>query len=149
MTVVRSARAADLEALCELERLCFGPEAWSRASVQGELDAGNRLVLAVEREDAVAGYATTMLAEPSADLLRIAVDPQHRRAGVGRALLDATLAGLPARGCGELLLEVDSGNEPALRLYEEYGFEQISVRRGYYRAGDALVLRLDLTPART
>jgi ribosomal-protein-alanine acetyltransferase len=151
MTVVRPARGADLEALCELERLCFGREAWSRVSVQAELDAGNRVVLAAELGDGAGdgravGYASTSLAGASADLLRIAVHPDFRRAGLGRALLAATLDALPRTGCEEILLEVHAANAPALRLYEAYGFERISVRRGYYDGGrsDALLLRLDL-----
>lgn len=229
MTVVRPVRAADLEALCELERLCFGREAWSRALVQAELDADNRVMLvaelgavpangnagvsgatgtasegggrpgaagagaagsgvgvgdptgaamadeadadaadaragaegpggSVDLADAagagavspggggVVGYVSTSLAGPSADLLRIAVHPGHRRTGLGRALLKATLDALPRAGCEEVLLEVHAGNTPALRLYEAYGFERISVRRGYYDGGrgDALLLRLDL-----
>jgi [ribosomal protein S18]-alanine N-acetyltransferase len=154
MKVVRPARGADLEALCELERLCFGQEAWSRVLVQDELDAENRLVFAVEAGagDAavVAGYASTSLAGASADVLRIAVHPDFQRAGLGSALLTATLDALPGTGCEEVLLEVHAGNKPALRLYEAFGFAQISVRRGYYDNGqaDALLLRLDLLGGR-
>jgi len=37
-------------------------------------------------------------------------------------------------------------NEPALGLYERFGFERLAVRRGYYANGtrDAAVLRLSL-----
>ncbi|GAB3414709.1 GNAT family protein [Flindersiella endophytica] len=152
MTVVRPARTADLEALCELERMCFGREAWSQGLLRDELDAENRLLLAAESGvgGAVAGYASTSLAGTSADLLRIAVHPDSQRAGVGRALLGATLDALPRTGCEELLLEVHEENTPALRLYEAFGFEQISVRRGYYDGGqgDALLLRLGLPAGR-
>lgn len=147
MTNVRPARAADLAALGELETLCFGREAWSPSLVRAELDADDRTVLVAEADpDVVVGYATTRLAGSSADLLRICVHPRHRRTGLARALLDATLTALPGLGCDEVLLEVHSENVPALRLYSAYGFERISVRRGYYDGGrgDALLLRLDL-----
>jgi [ribosomal protein S18]-alanine N-acetyltransferase len=153
MTNVRPARGSDLDAMCELETLCFGREAWSRALVQAELDADDRTVLVAEDGAAgaggaggVVGYVTTVLALPSADLLRIGVHPRRRRVGVARALLEATLAVLPGLGCEEILLEVNSENVAALRLYTWYGFERISVRRGYYDGGrgDALLLRLDL-----
>jgi ribosomal-protein-alanine N-acetyltransferase len=47
-----------------------------------------------------------------------------------------------------LLLEVRPTNEPALRLYQRYGFERIGVRPGYYPAlggrEDAVVMRVPL-----
>ena len=45
----------------------------------------------------------------------------ERRHGTGRALMEAVLA----EACGDVLLEVIDGNEPAIRLYEELGFEQV------------------------
>ena len=47
---------------------------------------------------------------------------EARRAGWGRALLDASLERARARGCARIELDVDEGNEAAQALYESAGF---------------------------
>jgi ribosomal protein S18 acetylase RimI-like enzyme len=50
----------------------------------------------------------------------IAVVPEQRRGGVGRALMEAVLELAPST----VLLEVIEANEPAIKLYESLGFEK-------------------------
>jgi ribosomal protein S18 acetylase RimI-like enzyme len=53
----------------------------------------------------------------------IAVVPEQRRGGVGRALMEAVLELAPST----VLLEVIEANEPAVKLYESLGFEKTRV----------------------
>jgi ribosomal protein S18 acetylase RimI-like enzyme len=55
-------------------------------------------------------------------LLWLGVEPAHRRQGLGRALMQAALREMWARGCRRILLNVDADNRPAVRLYERCGF---------------------------
>jgi [ribosomal protein S18]-alanine N-acetyltransferase len=73
------------------------------------------------------------------ELLRIAVTPGERRTGIGGQLMTAALS----KCCGRtVLLEVAAGNDSALGLYQAFGFEEISRRRGYYAGGeDAVIMR--------
>jgi len=52
----------------------------------------------------------------------LGVDPAHRRAGLGRRLVDAAEAHLRARGCPKLNLQVRAGNSGALAFYERLGY---------------------------
>ena len=65
----------------------------------------------------------------------IAVDPQHQRAGIGRALLDRAVAELAARGIPLAVIATggDPGHAPARALYEQHGFTGLPLVR-YYRA---------------
>jgi ribosomal-protein-alanine N-acetyltransferase len=59
------------------------------------------------------------------------------------------LGRLAARGVQHVFLEVDEGNDPALKLYARAGFEKVGRRPGYYVRPEgnaaALLLRRDLT----
>jgi ribosomal protein S18 acetylase RimI-like enzyme len=55
----------------------------------------------------------------------VGVVPAHRGTGVGRALMKAAVGESRDRGVRDLWLEVLVQNEPAIRLYESLGFEQV------------------------
>ena len=66
-----------------------------------------------------------------ADLgLMVAADQRGR--GIGRALLSAAVDWAREIGVTKLELHVFPWNEPAIRLYERFGFEREGVRRGHY-----------------
>jgi GNAT superfamily N-acetyltransferase len=68
------------------------------------------------------------------------VDDAARGAGLGRALVEATLARARARGCRRVELDVNEANETAQRLYGSFGFSATS---NPYGARD-LYMRLHL-----
>jgi ribosomal protein S18 acetylase RimI-like enzyme len=55
-------------------------------------------------------------------LYAVAVDPDVRERGIGRALVEHACAELAARGCGKVNLQVRDGNETAAAFYEQLGF---------------------------
>jgi ribosomal-protein-alanine N-acetyltransferase len=105
--------------------------------------------LLVEGEARLAGMIVCRAVAGEAAVLTVAVDPDARRQGLGRALVEAALGLMRQQGAIEVFLEVAIDNHEALRLYERIGFEQAGLRRGYYDRGggervDAAVMRLDL-----
>ena len=65
--------------------------------------------------------------------LGLMVASSHRRRGIGRALLEQAVAWARDAGVRKLELHVFPWNEPALRLYEHFGFEREGLRREHYR----------------
>jgi len=55
------------------------------------------------------------------------VDPAHRGRGIGRLLLDATLAALKARGAPRVVLSTAEQNEAAQRLFTRAGFRRTMI----------------------
>ena len=71
--------------------------------------------------------------------LGLMVAESHRRKGVGTALLDEAVAWARSAGVSKLELHVFPWNEPALGLYESFGFEREGYRKRHYERGSELV----------
>jgi ribosomal-protein-alanine N-acetyltransferase len=83
--------------------------------------------------------------EGEAELLRIAVAQAHRRTGLAKSLMRECINYLVATGVESAHLEVRDSNIPAKALYKSLGWQQINVRKAYYKDGeDAAVYRLAL-----
>ena len=92
------------------------------------------------------GFALGRAVADEAEVLTLAVNPEARRTGLGRALMQAVAEEARRRGAVELFLEVAAANAPARALYAALGAVQAGRRRAYYPDGDdALVLRLALS----
>jgi ribosomal protein S18 acetylase RimI-like enzyme len=72
----------------------------------------------------VVAYAITGSSENQGYLQRLAVDPAHRRQGLGRALGLDGLRWLRRRGVAGAVVNTQLGNDPALALYLSLGFRQ-------------------------
>jgi ribosomal-protein-alanine N-acetyltransferase len=92
------------------------------------------------------GFALAWLVVDELQLIWIGTRTEHRRRGVGRALLDQLIEDARALGGRRVLLEVSRDNTAAIGLYERKGFSLMRVRRGYYRktGQDALEMELVL-----
>jgi ribosomal protein S18 acetylase RimI-like enzyme len=78
------------------------------------------------------------------------VAAQARRQGIGRALLSQAVDWARAAGVRKLELHVFPHNEPAIRLYEAFGFVREGYRKDHFRRGrgyvDAILMAYDVTP---
>ncbi len=128
-------------------------QAFRRGWSEDEVDAllADRAVLGdcATSNGKFAGFILSRRAADEAEILSIAVDPKRQGQGLGRALLDLHLRRLAGLGARAVFLEVEEGNEPALRLYRRAGFRQVGQRPNYYpQPGSppaaALVLRRGL-----
>jgi [ribosomal protein S18]-alanine N-acetyltransferase len=75
-------------------------------------------------------------------VLNVATSPQVRRRGIGAVLVEAALAFAREHGVRLVLLEVRRSNEPAIRLYEKFGFVVSGVRERYYADNDEDALEM-------
>ena len=143
---MRDMLPADIPAVHELEVRLFPVDAWPLHMFVDELaQPETRRYLIAEAPDGIVGYAGLMCVEPIADVQTIAVVPEYEGRGIGSALLTELINEGRRRGAADVLLEVRADNPRAQHLYRRFGFEQIHVRRKYYRDGvDALIMRLQL-----
>ena len=78
-------------------------------------------------------------------VVSIAVLDEHRRKGIGNALVEESVNGVKLRKCDEFYLEVRCSNNEAVRLYEKLGFVIRQQLNAYYRDGeDAYLMAIEL-----
>jgi ribosomal protein S18 acetylase RimI-like enzyme len=93
------------------------------------------IILVAEQAGKVVGYTYAgaegfdymSLRGPAGVVYDIVVDPAHRERGIGRMLLDATLARLEARAVPRMVLSTAEQNEPAQRLFTRAGFRRTMI----------------------
>ncbi|HEX6944209.1 MAG TPA: GNAT family N-acetyltransferase [Gemmatimonadaceae bacterium] len=148
---IRPATRADIPVIGRLGALLvrthhdFDPERFIAATPRTEqgygsflgsqLDKRDVIILVAEQRGDVVGYTYASvegydymsLRGPAGVLHDIVVEPTHRGEGVGRMLLDATLAILRDRGAPRAVLETAEQNAAAQRLFERAGFRRTMV----------------------
>lgn len=145
---------ADVPEVVALEAELFAADSpWTAAMFLGELRSGwpywvaraelepgsqvtGRAVTTArsEQQGALLGYAGLAVGPDDADVQTIGIAERARGRGLGRALLRTLLA---AAGDRAIHLEVRTDNAVAIALYVSEGFEQVGLRRRYYRPSGA------------
>lgn len=120
---------------------------WNRNQWLGELAEPRRPGVGLWEGKSLVAMASGWLVVDELHITLVAVDPDRRRQGLGRQVLQGLLNHARQQGAAHATLEVASGNIAAVALYRGLGFQDAGLRRGYYRNGeDALIQWLRLTP---
>jgi ribosomal-protein-alanine N-acetyltransferase len=141
-------RESDIEDVLAVEVRVY-PYPWSRANFLDSLASGYQAWVLRDQAMRLLGYFLIMPVVDEAHLLNVAVAEEWQGQGLGRFLLNQSVACARGLGMESMLLEVRPSNARALGIYERYGFEQIGRRKGYYPAADqqredAIVMRYTL-----
>ena len=134
-TEIHPAVMRDLRAVYQLERICFGRDAWPLLDVVGVLTFPQVIRLKAVDGDQLVGFIAADLrrSERTAWIATLAVLPEHRGRGIGQALL---------RNCEsqitlpKIRLCVRESNQPAIQLYQKFGYQQVETWKKYYRGGE-------------
>ena len=131
-----------VESIARLEAVCFN-DPWSINSIQSELNNALSLWVVAVESNRVVGYVGSQSVMGWADMMNLAVDPDYRKRGIGRELVEQLIKRLKENEVTCLTLEVRVSNTPAVNLYNSLGFCEVGRRPGYYRnpKEDALILR--------
>ncbi|MBQ8587120.1 MAG: ribosomal protein S18-alanine N-acetyltransferase [Oscillospiraceae bacterium] len=129
--MIRRMTIDDVSQIAALEKVCFS-DPWSERSITSELSNPYSRWLVWEEEGTVLGYIGSQTVPPEADVMNIAVAPQHRKQKIGSKLLTSLCELLHREGIDKLFLEVRASNHPAIALYEGFGFEILGRRPKYY-----------------
>ena len=94
----------------------------------------------------ILGYIIASYVGDETELLRIAVDNEKRKTGIGKSLMQSYLEDA-GKICVSGFLEVRAHNLPAKSLYEKTGYKKIATRKNYYREPleDADIYQINFT----
>ena len=130
---VRRARTDDLPSIFEIELASLTAAHWTKSQYEQILTGEERLFLVAEESSRILGYLVVSTQTSEWELENIAVAPDARRRGVGRALMNALLQHAQKAGATEIRQEIRRSNLAAQQLGRSVGFRQQGLRRDYYR----------------
>ena len=143
---LRPMREDDLDAVMQIEPTIYS-HPWTRGNFSDSLNSGYSAWV-LEQDNKMIGYALLMLVMDEAHLLNLSIAKPQQKLGLGRYLLEHMLNIAKTHKVTNMFLEVRPSNISAIALYENMGFSEMAVRRGYYPAKegreDAVLMGLAL-----
>ena len=126
--------------IAKLEKICFS-EPWSENTITEAFMVGTKFFVAV-LNNRVLGYVGINSVIDEGYITNIAVFPEYRNKGIGKALLERVFSFAKDNSLSFVSLEVRQSNVGAIHLYEKLGFKNEGVRKNFYRnpQEDALIL---------
>jgi len=133
---IRSVNSIDLNDIIEIEKKCFKDYlAYTPKQLKYLITKANSSCLLESFEEITRGFIITLYKKDSyvAGIEILNVDPVHQGKGIGKKLLKAAEEEMLEKNMKRIRLEVSTGNQSALNLYEKSGFRRIALLKNYYR----------------
>jgi putative acetyltransferase len=106
------------------------PDVATLTQPQGKiLDPGGRIFFATQGDQLIGCCALLAIAPGEFEVAKMTVRESSRRGGIGRQLLQTTIAEARAMGASRLYLETNRMLVNAIRLYESVGFRHLPPER--------------------
>lgn len=129
--IIEKLKASEIPDIAEIEKKSFS-KPWSEESIRSSFESGSCNFFAA-KDAKIVGYIGISVAADEGYILNVAVDPDYRGRGIGRALVNFLIESY--RGILRFItLEVRPSNNAAVGLYKSLGFEKVGERKNYYSA---------------
>lgn len=112
---------------------------WGRERIRAHMRHPESIVLGARCGAVIAGFAIMRYAEDRAHLNLLAVDPAHRRRGVGRRLVTWLEETALTAGTFVIGLELRAENTGARTFYASLGYRELAQIPGYYQGVEAAI----------
>ena len=133
---VRQAEAKDIVEMAKLDAIAFTVP-WSEDSFRQEILSNDMaFYIVAEINEKLVGYAGLWKIVDEGHITNVAVHPDYRQKGIGKALVGVLIESTSDEGILSYTLEVRQSNLPAILLYSGFGFLPAGVRKKYYEDND-------------
>jgi ribosomal-protein-alanine N-acetyltransferase len=112
---------------------------WTPDRVAASVRSANALVTVARAADGIAGFGIMRYGDDDAHLDLLGVRPEHRRAGLGRRILEWLEKPALVAGISAVFLEVRASNHGARAFYERLGYRRLAEIAGYYQGHESAV----------
>lgn len=145
--IIRPGTAQDADMLFEAEQICFRTP-WTYEDLKNDLENPISRYLVMLDGDRLIGYGAFWLLMEEGHITNVAVLPQYRGRGLGKALMKALIQHASDSGARFMELECRASNEVARKMYHTLGFLRVGCKKGYYTdtGEDAIVMALIVMP---
>jgi [ribosomal protein S18]-alanine N-acetyltransferase len=142
LTQVRPCTRGDLSKVEAILQRSPEAAAWPANALAEAFEHHPLHFFAVWQGEEMAGFICGRRVMDEGEILNLAVKPESRRKGVGKALVEGLLEVFAREGAVQVFLEVRESNASAIAFYQDMGFRLTGKRPGYYQnpAEAALVL---------
>ena len=128
---IRPLGKKDLSQVCTIEKKTY-PFPWTDAIHQDCVESYYPS-LVLEFEKKIIGYAVFNYLYDECHLMNIAIDPDYQGKKFASRLIHGMYQRAKDANMEKVILEVRASNYPAIAFYKKEGFEEIGLRKNYYK----------------
>ena len=144
---IKQALSEDLDAIMNIENVCFQADAFSRHQISYLITRSKGIFLIALHNNEIVGYISFIISgrHNTGRIYSIAVAPGYRGEGIADMLMNKSIEHAHKNILKAIFLEVRTGNQAAIQLYQKKSFTIHSVKNNYYNDGApaySMVLRL-------
>lgn len=113
---------------------------WTINILKEELKSENRYYIVARQGQEIVGFAGITRMIDEVDIMNIVVRKDKRSKGIGSMLLQKIFEIVKEENVKTITLEVNEKNQPAIKLYQKFGFMPIGLRKKYYHNTDNAII---------
>ena len=151
MITINFAKSEHLNLISEFEINEFHDEAYSFDTLSdimkdNYLLKNNDNIFEISNDEDLIGYIIFHITDDFTDIYKIFIRDNDKRKGYATDLLNKVIELAKRYNSKKIMIEVRSKNVSAINFYKNNGFEQITVRKDYYKnpLDDALIFERSL-----
>lgn len=118
---------------------------WTVGIFREELNNPNCHYIVSVQNGEIVGFGGISVILDEATVNNIAVRVDKRNCKIGTKILEKLIDISKSLNCSSVTLEVNVENTPAIKLYENFGFKNLGIRKNYYKGNtNAYIMTLDI-----
>ena len=136
---IKKMKISDLDSIAENLYEDFD-DFWNYNVFKSELENKNSKYIVAKQNNEIVGFAGIWIAIDIAHITNIVVKKDLRKQGIGTIILQELIKLCKELKMNEVTLEVNENNSKAINLYKKFGFEQVGLRKKYYKNTDNAII---------
>lgn len=142
--IIKTMEKSDLDLIKDTISTDFD-EFWSYDNILNEIENENSEFLVCLYDDEIIGFGGIRITLDIAELMFIVIRKDFRNQGIAKLLLNTFIQIAEENSLSCIQLEVNENNEYAIKLYRDFDFKEVGLRKKYYmNKYDAILFTLEL-----